>query len=64
MEQTSMKLKDLPYVAFAYLVAVPAFWLLIQYSHLCELIKEGYYIVFRIKYVKLKDKFHPVVRRV
>jgi hypothetical protein len=47
----------------AWLVILPAFWLLINYSSLHEKIKELYFIVFKIPYYKGQGKFHPYVTR-
>jgi len=51
-------------LAFAWLVLLPGFWVIIQYSRLHEKVKELYYILFSIPYWKVPDKFyHYVVRK-
>ena len=57
------RIKDVVDLIFSYLVIVPVFWLLIQYSAICERIKESYYRAFNIPYYKGNGKFHPYVKR-
>lgn len=56
-------IKDVLDWSLAFLVILPAFWLIIQYGAVHELVKEMYYRAFRIPYYKGNDKFHHYVRR-
>jgi hypothetical protein len=56
-------LKDFVGLAFALLIILPAFWLLVKYGALHERVKELYYRAFNIPYYKGKDKFDYYVKR-
>ena len=52
---------------FEYLMAwllIFAFYIVIYLSWGCELIKLCYYTIFRIKYIKQRDKFHTCYLRI
>lgn len=57
------RIKDFFELAFAYLVILPVFWLIVQYGALHEKVKELYYRLFGIPYYKGQDKFHYYVKR-
>lgn len=57
------RFKDLLDLLILYLIILPGFHIVIVYSAIHERIKEFYYQIFSIPYIKRKDKFNTYVKR-